>query len=388
MRLRTSSLVTGVGLALVVVVVLLVLYRPDGPPPETDRDFLEQLRGDPRAIKQSAEGSGALPPESAAEDRVANIDMPKIVEFGKISNKEPAVKEVKVVNTGKAPLQIPEVKITCACLLGKMKDTVVPPGGHTMLKVTILPNLYYAFRLQKDLYIYTNDPDAPLVSLTVTAEVDPEFSLEPEEANFGELQKGDVVRKTLLFRQVGPEPVDVVGLKQVSKSRGLFLSHWRRPEQEWSDPKKPEYFIEVGLDTNETPDGNYMASFDILTTCKRIKAFSVLARAKVSTFYTLNPRTLIWRGTTDDRDTNMKVSASLTSDGPLEVTDVNISNKEFVVAAKRDDTGKVVHLEVSVAPTAPPGHKQGFLTFSVKNGERAVRDQVEVYAVLSKAPAS
>lgn len=67
-----------------------------------------------------------------------------------------------VRNEGSSALEILEVTTTCACTKGVVEQTSIPPGGSTILRVTMDPaqdNLYG--NLFRVITLKTNDPAAP-----------------------------------------------------------------------------------------------------------------------------------------------------------------------------------------------------------------------------------
>ncbi|HEX71813.1 MAG TPA: DUF1573 domain-containing protein, partial [Candidatus Hydrogenedentes bacterium] len=117
-----------------------------------------------------------------------------------MSNTANTEHRLKVFNHGKAPLRIFDIKTTCAaCTIGFMppERAVIPPGGESHIEVVFIPRGVHGFFSHKTLTIYSNDPKQPALMVNVKASVDPEFALEPEEIDFGTLQKGEIPQKTM-----------------------------------------------------------------------------------------------------------------------------------------------------------------------------------------------
>lgn len=93
----------------------------------------------------------------------------KIVDLGDLSvnSKQDGVFIVR--NTGKAPLEIREVRPTCGCTVADY-DRTVPPGGAGRITAT-LDTTGFLGPISKAIMVFTNDPEVPQVNLVLKANV-------------------------------------------------------------------------------------------------------------------------------------------------------------------------------------------------------------------------
>ena len=119
---------------------------------------------------------GALPfPAAAAAPHAA---VPETAfDFGKITEDRPLTHTFVIKNTGTAPLQIEEVDPDCACTVPKY-DKSIPPGGQGGVTLTIKP-FSVLHRFKKETKVRLNDPDQPMLHLTMTGVATPFIEIQP-----------------------------------------------------------------------------------------------------------------------------------------------------------------------------------------------------------------
>ncbi|HNT89318.1 MAG TPA: DUF1573 domain-containing protein, partial [Candidatus Hydrogenedentes bacterium] len=127
-----------------------------------------------------------------------------------------------VYNRGKAPLRLSDVRTNCACSQGRIPESsrVVPPGGEGVIEVMVDPRRIVGFHSRKTLTLFSNDPEQSRVRIDVVADVDPEFEVIPAEVEFGEVEKGEVVSRTVLVRQRQEEPLEITDVAERGRRAG------------------------------------------------------------------------------------------------------------------------------------------------------------------------
>jgi hypothetical protein len=103
-------------------------------------------------------------------------------DFGKITEDLAMTHTFVIKNTGTAPLNIEDVDPDCACTVPKY-DKIIPPGGQGDITLTLKPfSVIHQFK--KETKVRLNDPDKPMLLLTMTGVAQP----------FIEIQPGHIVR--------------------------------------------------------------------------------------------------------------------------------------------------------------------------------------------------
>ena len=169
----------------------------------------------------------------------------------------------------------------------------------------------------------SNDPKHPRWKVEVVAHVEPEFLLEPAEIDFGTIAKGTPATRTLLFRQLDEQRVEVEGFEQSKLGTPLDLSFETKPQAQWLQPDRTEYELRVSLPEDVSP-GKYVSRMYVKTTCKRVQRFPVLVRAQVESFYSVAPtRPIMIRPGYAGRPPTTG-SATIKADRPFEITDLRV----------------------------------------------------------------
>jgi hypothetical protein len=174
---------------------------------------------------------GGLPlatAEAAAQAAVGETSF----DFGKIYEDRALTHTFVIKNTGTEPLNIEDVDPDCACTVPKY-DKTIPPGGQGEVTLTIKPySVMHQFK--KETKVRVNDPEKPLLLLTMTGVAQPFIEIKPNH----------------IVRLRGATSEDLRG--QVR-----FISHlptpWKINQVRTTIPDK----IEVTLKT-EVPDKEYV----------------------------------------------------------------------------------------------------------------------------------
>ena len=93
-------------------------------------------------------------------------------DFGDIAPDQAVEKAFKIVNKGTKDLVIEDVSSTCGCTAALLSESTIPPGGEAEMRVAYDPRMYEDKGLvRQKVRVKSNDPAAPLVGFTVTANV-------------------------------------------------------------------------------------------------------------------------------------------------------------------------------------------------------------------------
>jgi hypothetical protein len=98
-------------------------------------------------------------------------------DFGKITEDQPLTHTFVIKNTGTAPLTIEEVDPDCACTVPDY-DKSIPSGGQGKITLTIKP-FSVMRQFKKEAKVRLDDPDQPLLVLTLTGMAQPFIEVQP-----------------------------------------------------------------------------------------------------------------------------------------------------------------------------------------------------------------
>ena len=108
--------------------------------------------------------------EKAPEGAQPVIDMvEKIKDFGTVAKGDKIRATFDVRNTGKAPLEITQVRPTCGCTVASF-DRTIPPGGTGKIAAEV-DTTGFSGPISKAVLVFSNDPATPQVNLVIKADV-------------------------------------------------------------------------------------------------------------------------------------------------------------------------------------------------------------------------
>lgn len=132
----------------------------------------------------------ANPPQAESEHLVEidpNAPPPKAVvdgkeyDFGVMEAGEVRSHKFVVRNEGEGPLVLKQGETTCKCTISKMEGENLPPGESTEIELEWRPQgVQDLFEQRAE--IHTNDPETPVITLTVRGRVDQILRINPEES--------------------------------------------------------------------------------------------------------------------------------------------------------------------------------------------------------------
>ncbi|MFB3879655.1 MAG: DUF1573 domain-containing protein [Armatimonadota bacterium] len=117
-------------------------------------------------------------------------------DFGTIWQNEEVSHVFALRNTGDATLVIQPPKTTCGCAVAMPEGKEIAPGAQSSIKVTFRAGTYRD-RVTKHIYVDSNDPAQPRVTLTVEAVVKAEVEIAPRGLYLGRLKVGDKIERTV-----------------------------------------------------------------------------------------------------------------------------------------------------------------------------------------------
>ena len=123
------------------------------------------------------------------------IDAP-VHDFGSVEQGATVEHVFRLRNAGQAALRVDHVKGTCACTVGVATGDAVPPGDEAWVTVT-LDTARLAGRTTKTVTVYTNDPAAPTVGVTLTGQVLTDLVVNPTPLYLGHVRRGTGVQREL-----------------------------------------------------------------------------------------------------------------------------------------------------------------------------------------------
>lgn len=211
--------------------------------------------------------------EAPADEPSARIEFTESTfDFGTMYQNEEVTHLFTFRNVGKALLKIGKVKSSCGCTAAMPEKRELAPGEQTNLKVTFRSGSMRD-RIVKHVYIDSNDPVEPRVTLTVQGAVKVEVEVSPRGVYVGRIQVGETVQRTIEMTPVG---VDTFKILSTSVDSPLVdVGRWFP-----LDDKRPGYKLVIALGPLKEP-GRINAKVTVRTDLPHTKEFQIPIYGKV-----------------------------------------------------------------------------------------------------------
>lgn len=146
---------------------------------------------------------------------------PMKYDFGTVTQGETVTHSFILTNNGGDLLKIIHVQTSCGCTAATPERNELAPGESTNLEVTFNSTGRYGAQ-KKNITIKSNDPENPLLKLTLTGSVNksndpnakvPVIYFSETKHDFGKVKEGDVVEYTFQFGNNGKAPLKIKDVK-------------------------------------------------------------------------------------------------------------------------------------------------------------------------------
>lgn len=112
-----------------------------------------------------------------------------VFDFGTVPQGAKVTHEFALKNTGDGELSIQRVAPACGCTAASVDGNSLAPGQQGRVRVE-LDTADFSGEKVKLVRLFTNDPENPSSTVTLKGVIEPNVSIEPMRAYFGELSRG------------------------------------------------------------------------------------------------------------------------------------------------------------------------------------------------------
>ena len=349
----------------------------------TEEEFLEAVRSDAAAAPSTEVKTAPLSPSTSSEKLVPQIEAETThYQMGIISNDELTKGQVMIHNRGKAALLVPKVNTQCGCTTGKMSKEMIPPGESAPLEVTVDPMRINGFKSTKTLTLFTNDPKHPTLAIQVSAEVEPEFVLEPPTLDFGTITKGEPATQTLKVIQKTDQPFELTEAAIVGNESYFQFTYEEIPAAERMDPNKKEYVAKVTV-LQTAPTGPLRASLRLKTNLKRLPMSVAPVFAEVKGIYTVHPPVVTLRSVEPGQTVPGVIT--IESQVPIELAELQAPNQSLKVTPRPGEQPNSIVFDVTVAEELDQRWQRDTWTLKLRANDQEFIEEVKVMAIISPA---
>lgn len=95
-------------------------------------------------------------------------------EFGDVVNGTLVGKDIRIKNQGAVPLEITSVSTSCGCTMAEVDSPTIQPGASGTLQIEFDSGAHgpdMTGELMRQVFVESNDPDQPMVTVTFTVNV-------------------------------------------------------------------------------------------------------------------------------------------------------------------------------------------------------------------------
>jgi len=124
-----------------------------------------------------------------------------IYDFGFAGPEQEITHTFRFTNTGSMPLTINKVSTGCGCTATLIPEQEILPGGQGEIRA-VFETRRYEGKQEKQITVYSNDPETPEILLTLKGIVKRDVVVVPSGINFGKVDRGETAAKRIRLLQL------------------------------------------------------------------------------------------------------------------------------------------------------------------------------------------
>jgi hypothetical protein len=294
-----------------------------------------------------------------------------VFDFGTVDRGVRVDHSFRLPNRGDAELRIDHVKSSCGCTVAVISDRVVPPGGEGRVAVS-LDTARLAGRATKTVTVYTNDPSAPVVGLSLTGQVTADVVLTPSPLYLGRIRRGEPVRRDVGI--VPGRPGETYSVDRIEPT-----THAVRARVE-PRPEGPGQRLVVELD-RDLPLGRFNETLTLHTTSPREPVMTLPVFGSVEGDVVVLPPQVTFGITQGGGTPEREVYVRNRGARPVAVTRVVVPEKiaTYTLTPVRD--GEEYRLTIRLRDQLPPGKVESTVEIFTDHPDEG-RLVVPLYAIV------
>jgi hypothetical protein len=300
--------------------------------------------------------------ETGAPERTAVPvgEQPKIVfeakeyDFGKLMGADKVEHVFKFRNEGKGDLKIDKVNTTCGCTAALLSANVIPPGRNGEVTTTFTVGGRQG-QQTKHIYVLSNDPNEPRVTLTLKGFIIPPVSVEPSSVF---LQPKDTVSMSAV--KISQTMEEELKLGEVTSRLNLVNTQIK---EEAPENGKKRYSLEISLKPDIEP-GQYFENVTIATNCATKPKIEISVRITVRGDIEAVPSRINLGSLSTGQEISRTITLSNTNGQSFKVERVEVENKDFAIRPEPSSTPSPSHtFTLTGKPSAPSGGVKTTIVF-------------------------
>jgi len=289
----------------------------------------------------------------------------KIKDYGVVAKGDTIAAVFEVKNTGKAALQINQVRPTCGCTVANFDKTIEP--GQTGKVHAEVDTAAFLGPISKAVLVFSNDPTTPQVSLVIKADVRAFIEAKPRPIlRFNALQGEPSSDKVTLVASDGT-PFRILG---VDTAGGPYQVKYAKLEPNEGEAGV-KWEVEVTVPAN-TAEGLLNHKIEIKTSSEKAAQVPLTITGVVRPILQVIPPEINFGTVPGDAPIGRNLILVNNRQGAqLELKSAEVDNRDFSVEVIPLEAGQRFQLAVSLPAGAAKGEHKGTLTINTNDPSRS-----------------
>ena len=254
-----------------------------------------------------------------------------VYDFGTTSLVDSVTGKFTYRNTGDEVLEIQPPKPSCGCTVAKMTANTLQPGESGEMEFQLALG-FQAQQFEKGIYVSSNDPQQPMVTLLIKADFQQVFTVSPPSVSFGTVELGASTSAVILVKRLDGQKAVITRLETTGDALTTSI-----------EPAEGDAaLVRVGLKTTGRP--RYISEqVRMYSADSKGAAYGVFVTARLLGDIRLDPEAVGWgmpdpeHWNDDDPDYILERSFRITAtrpDRPLKIRNVSCTLKEVKLRLK------------------------------------------------------
>ncbi|MBZ5587448.1 MAG: DUF1573 domain-containing protein [Acidobacteriia bacterium] len=297
----------------------------------------------------------------------------KIKDFGVVAKGDKIHAIFEVRNTGKAPLEISQVRPTCGCTVANFDRTVAPGEGGKI--VAEVDTTGFNGAISKAVLVFSNDPATPQVSLVIKAEVRAFVEVLPRPlVIFQSVLQGEAATQKLTLSSTDGSDFKI---ESAIPSGGPYEISYRElpTEERIPDKKGSQWGLTVTVPAN-APEGMLNHKILVKTTAPKAREVTINVTGAVRPVVQVIPGEVNFGTVAGDALIGRNVMINNNRQGTeLKLTDVSVDNPNFTTEVLPLQAGQRFQVAVTMKAGVPKGTQKATLKITTND---PMRKSIEV----------
>jgi len=325
----------------------------------------------PAAPQAPAPAAQAAPKAAEAPQPVIDFDE-KIKDFGMVPKGDKLKATFVVKNSGKAPLEIQQVRPTCGCTVANF-DHTIPPGGTGKVEAEV-DTAGFSGPISKAVLVFSNDPTNPQVNLVIKAEVRAFIEVLPRPlVIFRNVLQGEPATEKLILSSADGSDFKV---ESAAASGGPYQLAYRLlgDKERLPDRKGSQWELSVTVPAN-APEGMLNQRIIVKTSSAKAPEVTINVTGAVRPVVQVIPPDVNFGAVAGDALVGHNVLVINNRQGSeLQLTEVKVDNPNFTTEVIPLQAGQRYQVAVSMKAGTPKGTQKATVTIATSDPVRKLID--------------